>query len=559
MTESAQDSRHRRRKRHGSKQPAQPQPPAPAKVVAEALKAPQEQAWVEEPLTPAEIARLKVHFKFLKEHRHLLKLRVNAAEDLLLNGVKEPTHRGLCQHLLAKVERSRVLTVSQNMPADQAVRLLSGIIRFAPDIAYILRYLECVKSTASQQQAGAALTEALKQIDFTELSAAQMRQLVALIVDVFAERDLPVFLFTLLYDKSFREALDRSLDGFPEVLGRMLRPLRVVHEMVAHAVPRGVDFTADMQALKTGVTLLFDVNPASLEQLPEAAQQRLFHVGCQTLRSQPGVCGEPLLQLLAGLTFSQDSDRAATTLELAQALLIAGHEALARKCLDRNKNGPGSPQTLTRFREVLDYPRVGRVAIEQSHGNGKLPPPGRWFRGWHLASGDAVLVRLGASNEQPAFAEQVQSWRQLLVSGVSRVVSAQTDAASVLHVAVELPGMPVYREVKRAHRLSEATRLGWVVQLCALLDGLASSGVMLADAQLNRFNVDQDGRLWLVDLWPLRRAEPEVARQAHLGQARAACRQLLDNAPCYSLAPGAFEQIEQVQSLRELAALFEPC
>ena len=214
----------RRRRRHGGKPPA-PNVAAPAKVVAEALKAPQVAAWVEEPLTPQEIAKLKVQFRFLRDNRHLLKLRVNAAEDLLLNGVKEPTHRGVCQHLLAKVERSRVLTVSQNMPPDQAVRLLSGVIRFAPDIAYILRYLECVKLTASQQQAGAALTEALKQIEFTELSAAQMRQLVALIVDVFAERDLPVFLFTLLYDKSFKEALDRSLDGFPEVLGRMVLPL----------------------------------------------------------------------------------------------------------------------------------------------------------------------------------------------------------------------------------------------------------------------------------------------------------------------------------------------
>jgi len=130
----------------------------------------------------------------------LLKLRVNAAEDLLLNGVREPSHRGLCIHLLAKVERSRVLTVSQTMPPADAVRFLSGLIRFAPEIGYILRFLECVKVTASQAQAGAAVTEALKQLNFAELSAAQMRQLVALITDVFAERELPVFLFSLLYD-----------------------------------------------------------------------------------------------------------------------------------------------------------------------------------------------------------------------------------------------------------------------------------------------------------------------------------------------------------------------
>jgi len=315
-TPNGSDPKHRRRRRHSGKPPA-PNVAAPAKVVAEALKAPQEVAWVEEPLTPQEIAKLKVQFRFLRDNRHLLKLRVNAAEDLLLNGVKEPTHRGVCQHLLAKVERSRVLTVSQNMPPDQAVRLLSGVIRFAPEIAYILRYLECVKLTASQQQAGAALTEALKQIEFTELSAAQMRQLVALIVDVFAERDLPVFLFTLLYDKSFKEALDRSLDGFPEVLGRMVVPLRVLHGLIAHAAPKHGDSGADMQALKAGVALLCDVNPASLEQLPEGARQRLLQLGCEFMRAKVGPRGDTLIQLQASLTFAQDADRIAAALTLA--------------------------------------------------------------------------------------------------------------------------------------------------------------------------------------------------------------------------------------------------
>jgi hypothetical protein len=548
-----QQNKQRRRNRHG-KQP--PPIAAPAKVVAEALKTPHETAWVEEPLTPQEIAKLKINFKFLKDNRELLKLRVNAAEDLLLNGVREPVHRGLCQHLLAKVERSRVLQVSQNMPPDQAVRLLSGVIRFAPDIAYILRYLECVKSTASQQQAGAALTEALKQIEFPELSAAQMRQLVALVVDVFAERDLPVFLFTLIYDKSFKEALDRSLEGFPEVLGRMVRPLRILHEMIAHPVPRGVDFITDMQALKAGVALLFDVNPASLEQLPEAARHRLFQVGCETMRSQAGMRGEPLVQLLAGLNFAQDSDRAAATLALAQALTAAGQEALARKYLDREKNGGSS--ALTRFREALDFPRVGAVAIDASRSNGKLPPPGRWYRGWHLLTGDVVLVRTSSSEERSAFAEQVAIWRRMLVPGVARVIGAQVPPSPVPYIAVELPGMPLQREAKRAQRIDEATRLRWAVEICAMLEGLAAGGVMLPDANLNRFNVDQQGRLWLVDLWPLQNAEPDQARAAHCEHARSTCRQLLQQAPCYTIAADAFEQIEQATMLRQLVAIFEP-
>ena len=272
------------------------------------------------------------------------------------------------------------------MPPDQAVRLLNGVIRFAPDIAYILRYLECVKLTASQQQAGAALTEALKQIEFTDLSAAQMRQLVALIVDVFAERDLPVFLFTLIYDKSFKEALDRSLEGFPEVLGRMVRPLRIVHEMIAHAVPRGVDFVADMQALKAGVALLFDVNPASLD----SCRKRRDDVVPSGLRNgalATGYARQPLLQLLTSLAFGNEAERAAATLACAQSLIASGQEPLARKCLDREKNGGGSNNPLTRFREALDLPRAGHGGPGRSALQRKLPPAGRWMRGWQLLTG----------------------------------------------------------------------------------------------------------------------------------------------------------------------------
>lgn len=545
------DPKHRRRRRHGK-------PPvvnaAPAKVVAEALKAPQETAWVEEPLTPQEIAKLKTHFRFLRDNRHLLKLRVNAAEDLLLNGVKEPTHRGVCQHLLAKVERARVLQVSQTLPADQAVKLLSGVIRFAPDIAYILRYLECVKQTASQQQSGAALTEALKQIEFTELSAAQMRQLVTLIVEVFAERDLPVFLFTLLYDKSFREAIDRSLDGFPEVLGRMVRPLRVLHELIAHSAPRQIDFVNDLQALKAGVALLFDVNPSSLAQLPESARHRLFQLGCELSRANHPLRSDTLIQLHASLAFGQDAERSAASLLLVEALVAAGEESSARKWLDRELAGStGGP--LNRFRESLDRPRVGMVAIEAARGSAKLPPPGRWYRGWHLLAHENLLVRLCRKEDLPVFTEQLELWRGLLVHGVARIVASHIDDQGAF-LAVELPGVPMYRETKRGPRIEENTRVRWAAELCALLAGLSSAGLALADANLNRFNVDPSGHLWLVDAWPLQKVGRELAQTQNLEHARTTCLQLLQQAPFYTLAQDAVHQLQEAESLEQLAAVF---
>ena len=41
---------------------------------------------VEEPLSPREVGVLREHFKFLRENRKELRLKVNGVEDLLLNG-----------------------------------------------------------------------------------------------------------------------------------------------------------------------------------------------------------------------------------------------------------------------------------------------------------------------------------------------------------------------------------------------------------------------------------------------------------------------------------------
>ena len=152
-------------------------------------------------------------------------------------------------------------------------------------------------------------------------------------------------------------------------------------------------------------------------------------------------------------------------------------------------------------------------------------------------------------------AEQIALWRSLLVPGVSRVVGAEADTQTG-YLAVELPGQPLFREGKRANRIEELTRLRWAVQICALLEGLSNAGVVLADANSNRFNVDPQGHLWLVDLWPLHGADTQRAHAQNLEHARVTCRELLNQAPCYSLAEGALQQLEAATSIKQLASIF---
>ncbi|MGE5788470.1 MAG: hypothetical protein ACM3ZE_28020, partial [Myxococcales bacterium] len=532
---------------HQRKRPdRQAAPISPKQVVVRAQTLPQTATPVEEPLSAKEIAQLKVHFKFLRDHRQVLKLRVNAAEDLLLNGVKEPTHRGLCQHLLAKVERSRVLTVSQTLPPPEAVKLLEGVLRFAPEISFILRYLECVKQTSSQQQAGAALTEVLERIDYKELSAAQVRQLVLLIVDVFSERDLPVFLFTLLYDISFRDALDRSLEGFPEVLFRMVRPLRALHEVIAQGSRRH-ERALDTDTIRAGVGLLLDVNPLSLITLPESARRRLFYLGCEILRADHALRGEVLERLLASLNMSDAGQKTSATLLLTGSLLASGDDAAAKRILDREFAAGDHNPTLVRWREALEGQRIGSVALDSSRSRNDRPPPGRWYRGLHLPTQSVVLVRSGNADELALYQEQVGLWRGLTIPAVSRIVAASTNANTRPYLAVDLPGSPLSRELKGPNRVAESIRLRWAIEVTCILATLAQQGVVLADAELRRFNTDDLGHLWLVDLWPLRRTSVEEAAEMHLGYIKTAAQQFVRAAPCYSIAADGSERLEQVR------------
>ncbi len=537
--------------------------PSPQKVVAQALAAPQPTPTIEEPLSPQEVAHFKAHFRFLREHRNLLKLRVNAAEDLLLNGVREPSHRGLCNHLLAKVERARVLTVSQTMPPAEAVRFLSGLIRFAPEIGYILRFLECVKLTSSQAQAGAAVTEALKQLDFSELSAAQMRQLVALIVDVFAERELPVFLFSLLYDSSFRAAIDRSLDGFPDVLASMVRPLRAVHELVAVSKQRGRDrerpreIQVDSQAVKAGIVLLFEVSPMSLVELGDQTRRKLFQIACKVMRAGVTVRADCVEKVLASLTFTQPSERSLATAALVGALLASSQDAAAKKLVDRETKAEDTASPLARWRVALDAPRIGRVALD-GRGTRETPPSNRWARGLHIPTQTMVLVRQGEPGEHELYNEHVSAWRRLLVPGVARVVDFSREGAKRPYLAVELPGQPWNRELQRASQLDESVRLRWAREVCLLLASLGHQGVLIPDVEPFRFNLDQENRLWLVDLWGLKSVPAASALEQHNVSARNLCARLLKVAPTYSVDGDVFNSIERSSDLTQLALLLEP-
>ncbi|HEU5075219.1 MAG TPA: hypothetical protein VFU02_13610, partial [Polyangiaceae bacterium] len=274
----------------------------------------------DDPLSPAEVAEMKEHFRFLRQHRKLLKLRLNATEDLLLNGVRDPVHRGVCQHLLAKVEKDRVLAVSERLPPGEAAKLLAGVLRFAPEVSYVLRYLECLTDARSQPEAALALVHALRRIQFTETSSAQMRQVLTLIVSVFPPAELPVLLFNWLYNGAFRQALDRTSEDLPPELAQVAVPLRVLHQVLNREGRRGRDDRERESDVRAGVGLLLRAAGANLAELPERVRRRLLELGLELgVTEEAEVSG--LLRVFETLSWQRDEDKSEVALALAGARL----------------------------------------------------------------------------------------------------------------------------------------------------------------------------------------------------------------------------------------------
>ncbi|HEU4583590.1 MAG TPA: hypothetical protein VFS67_35270 [Polyangiaceae bacterium] len=586
MTIPGDVGRQRRRRRRSQsksqppKAPAKPAPVSAAAVIAEARAPSLDKKSPEAPMSAAEVARMKVTLRFLREHRHTLKLKVNAAEDLLLNGRREPTDRGLCRHLLSKLERSRVVAAAEKMAPAQATEFLAGIVRFAPEVPYLVEFLRSVKASAHPRQAAAALTQALERVDFAETSSAQMRDLLQLVVDVFPASELPVFVFSLLSEAAFRAAFDRSSEGLPISLGELLVPLRALHGSLVRRGGRRSEQRLSLEQVREGALLMLGASRESLDELSEMVRRQLLEAGADALgrvqgRASNQVLSESLLGLFRSLEFRDAALRSELVRALASALLRAGVEPAAmellRAELATTGEAPGSDARWAQhWLSALTGQRVGELALERrrhprrrrGHGrgpaadaarapeapeseaassgdvsdadsaqvsNGAAVPEGeRWQRAFHIPTQREVLVRFddgsgAASGELRAHAELR---RRVLLPGVAAVV-VEALGSERPHLALAWQGPPLPRRLSSLRRDSAELVLAWCREAALLLGGLAAQGLALPDATLARFSADESDRLWLVDLWALRESPPSEALSTQLELAKQLCRELL--------------------------------
>lgn len=463
----------------------------------------------DDPLTEAETAEMRQHLRFLFKNREPLRLKVNASEDLLLNGARAPTHRGQVIHLLGKVDLACVTSALTRLPDARArAAMLAGVVRFSSDVGILLLYLESLHDVASRQDAAAAFGLAINRIHFAGISAARMRRVLDLVAATFEGHQRVQVLFGLLQSETFRAAFDASQEALPAALADLFVPIRAVHETILEGRPN----VHGIRALESGVRALLDAPVEVLRAYPEAARERLLESAIRLL-ADPDLEDQATDALL--LTLPRDSRAFSRIGMLRAAELMRRHDdEAARSLLVQIRDAHPGFQMPAKWISALDAPRIARIALWT--GDGASEPSGALRSGFWLDQQRSVWVRIGRSEDAERMTRDALMQRQHAVAGIAPVLECGVSPEDHAYVVLPVLGRPL-APVLTLRGLSRERAFGLALAGVQILHSLALAGVELPDVQPARF-LAADGTppsLWLADLSHARRSEPVAAGRAH--------------------------------------------
>ncbi len=554
-TQRSSSRRRRRGKRPGDREPkdgkANPNR-APQAAVARPALPPKsvfdDRKPADAELSAEEKVELKQHFAFLARSRKVLRLSFNAAEDLLINGAREPEDRGVCQHLLNKIDRASVNAALARIPEpEQRTRFLGGVVRFSRDAAMVILYLESLSATAPKAEAAATLVAALKQLNFAEVSAAQLRRLLELMVALLAATDRPHLVISLLRSPSFRAAFDQAADVLPAELASLFVPMRAVVGALFAPEPEA----PDPELLHQGLQHVLAAPTHHLTGFPERARARLLEAALSLPHASESHDGA--LNALLN-TFPKESrlySQMAT--KRAMQLLQQGREALAQPLLLTLREHHPDYRLPGRWLDALAAPRLGEVTLPEA----KAVAVGL-NRGFWVPHQRPVWTFVGPTTEVGAFAAAAARHMELALPGLVPLFSHGVGAQATPYLVFPQLGQPVRRALKELRRepqsATECARSGVEV-----LIALALAGVALPDAGSERFLLDAAGHLVLFNLVGSRTEAPEQAMAVHLELGRS----LVAGVLAAILGPkasaelcGRLPQVESLPAMARLLALW---
>ncbi len=432
-----------------------------------------------EQLSPAEVAEMQQHLGFLRRYRRALRLKLNAAESLMVDGTHAPDHRGRCKHLLGKVDRAAIAGAMQREPLarDPSARpeFLAGAAALTRDLGVLLDSLEAQTALQSRLATRRALNRAISRMDFASASAPRLQRLIALLRQAYPAEQRVHALLQLLHNDSFRAACDRHV-GKLEVAE--LYPLRAVHAALHGASPERV-------VLSSGLRMLLEGDADALGAQRRSVRERLALLGLEV-----GV--EWAIDAQGVMAVIEDSRSDAGLVSQLQHL--RGEALLAVRRYDEARAalvavGDVDLAPLCRW---LGMPRVGPIAVS-SRDVGPLT------RGFDLDRRTLVAVHILPADLVEAAAAQLAS---ATLPGVLSPCSSGVDGG-LGWVAVDARA-PLFGEALAVDRMMPVQEaLALASAGCRLLHALSLAQRVPADIDPSRFLLDRQTRpprLLLADL-----------------------------------------------------------
>jgi len=465
-------------------------------------------------ISEADLARAKRQIAFLRRYKRALKLRLNSAEALLVDGSRAPTNRGVVQHLLGKVDRATIAAALERKPlCDSAVRraeFLAGASWITGDTGVLLDALEARRAVSPREDVARAFGEAIEHLDLARLSPSRLARVLELLEEVFEEHERVTTAFALLRAPGFRKALDQASRKLPARLRDTYLPLAAVHDVV-HGRR-----SANPDDLERGLRALLEAPAAVLDAQPDGVRHALVAAALELDATWP-LRSPSVRRMLGGLPRDSETwSGLAFLLAVGQCRLGAYDQAttLLDEVLEHNPVDLRAQGLLIN----LSAPRIGPIAAPD-------PSAGRLRTGYALNTHRPVHVRPDAD------AASIEIQRDVVVPGIAPIVLVD-EGDSPQWFAVD-GHLPLFVDVL-PHPLPLATALriaGDGIRIATMLGHL---GLSLPDLGPGRFLLDQSpNRSWLMlaDLTGARRESPERAEAAARTGAASWVRQVLAEIP----------------------------
>ena len=514
--------RPRRRTGQGQKGPAKPKPTKlPDSVVDRSRPA-------DEPLTRAEMADMRRHLAFIRRYRSVLRLKLNATEDLLVNGTKQTDHRGTCKHLLSKIDQSSITAALGREPLHSDVKsrvdFLGGAAAITGDLRVLFQFLEAMGQTGASQDAARAFTLAVQDIDFASVTSARLNQLLEVMQAVFDEHEVTGTLFGLLQGRGFRQAFDANAESLkPELTARFV-PLRAVFEAISARTKsrsrRGGQQRESSEALSEGLRLMLSAPPGVIGAYPEAV--RISLLGSAIATGAPWVATTGgVLDLLRSLPVDSNEYRSLGS-SYAKLLLASGAYKQALSALLELQKIKKPPKEVKELTVRLRAPRIAHFSLQS-----KKPVDGLQLA-FSLRDVEPVLVRFARPGSKEQVENEVRIQADICLPGVLDVLEHGVSDTGQSYVAVPVAGERLDWALESQDRAaSREVTVDLAVEGIRLFRALGLARVTLPDVATSRFVLDRPDRLLLADFTGARTTSETEAAEAARRSAADWCRSAL--------------------------------